>query len=294
MSIRPFDLGTCKRKRILVESSPGIWRYIAKIIPYGKSDGGFAFVPSYEHNETGIMAIQALDTFSHLIKPADPTIVDYQKANNRIKISYHPDGATQISGAGETGTIRSGREKKTGEFKGMGILAHPFSAPTYSGGILGMTSWGLVHYPRTSIVKDTILFHRNDFQRKSLLSKGCVYLEIFAISRREKMDFYKHDDEIRCRSIRWNGTLGLREKMDLRVFNLRTDEMYLGIRCFARQPPSENGYPSGYMMSTQRGRNDQVGLMVFCPPHRKNPNVRSLDRGLLRPKIIMPLGRQID
>ncbi|WP_395494517.1 hypothetical protein [Acetobacter sp. KSO5] len=289
-----FDLGSCKRKRILVESSPGVWRYIAKIIPYGLPDGGFALVPSYEHNEVGIFKIQLLDTFSHLIAPPDPIATDYQKASNRIKISFHHDGATQISGADTTGAIISGRHKESGEFKGLGILGRPFSAPTFTGAVLGMTAYGLSLYPRTNITKNTIRFSRDDIGRKWQLSRGAVILEIYLMHRKQEVEFYKVDNEIRCHAIRWNGATGLREKMDLRVFNLRSEEVYLGVRCYTRTTPKTDGNISGYMLSTQRDKNTNMGLLILCPPPRKALNSRSLDRGLLRPKVWMPLGRDID
>jgi hypothetical protein len=137
-----FEDVPSRRVRILAEHTPGVWRYIAKVVPYKLPDGGFAFIPAYPGFSGHIMKIKMADTFSHLVQPPPPVILEGRSVSHRIKASFHHDGSTQISGADSTTSVTSGREAD-GAFKGLGILGRPFSTPVFTGSVIGMTAWGL-------------------------------------------------------------------------------------------------------------------------------------------------------
>jgi hypothetical protein len=283
-----------KRTRILVEASPGVWRYIAKIVPYGSNDGGFALVPAYTGKGGSVHKIRFKDTFSHLVRAQNPVLIDMKKVTNRIKLSFHADGATQISGADDPGTVTSGRDPVTGVFKGMGVSGRPFTNPVISGSIFSMTAWGLAFYPRTEVEKDTIRFSRVELGRRGIMGPSAVLLQGFLIHRNEPVEFTEENGGIRCSSIRWNGHRGVREKMELRVFNTRSDQVYLALSCFRIPQPKVDRHASGYTISSQRSPDDHTGLHIFFPAMRVPASWRTLDRGILKPEIILPMGGLVD
>jgi len=294
LTVDAANLGPCQRIRVLVENTPGVWRYIAKIVPYGKIDGGFAIVPAYSGTGGAVYKIKLKDTFSHIVSPTNPVILEKQTVTNRIKLSFHSDEATQVSGADDLGTVTSGREHATGVFKGMGILAPPFTRPVISGSVFSMTSWGLEHYPRTDIKKDTIRFSSLDLGRRGIIGRSAVKLDVYLIHRKHSVEFIKAGADLQTKSPRWNGELGIKEMMELRVCNLRSDEIYLGLSCFRRPNLKVDRNPSGYMLSSQRSLAEDTGLHVFFPAPRGAPSWKTLDRGIIRPKLVLPMGGSVD
>jgi hypothetical protein len=288
------NFGPCRRMRILVENSPGVWRYIAKIVPYGKGDGGFAVVPAYRGRGGAVLKIRLIDTFSHLIRPRDPVVVDRRTVTNRIKLSFHPDGMTQVSAANGSSTVISGLDQNTGAFRGMGVHGAPFSRPVESGAVFGMTVWGLEHYPRTELTKDTIRISRLELGKRGLLNRAAISLEGYIIHRKHPFSATNNEGGPQVRLVHWNGTLGVREIMDLRVCNLHSEESYVGIRCFRIPKPRVDKNPSGYMLASQRDRIEHTGLNVFFPAPGRALMGKTLDRGLIAPSLIMPLGGLID
>ena len=284
-------LGECQQWRVLVENTPGIWRYIAKIVPYGKADGGFAVVPAYPKRGGAIVKIRLKDTFSHFVHPTGGSVVDSRNVTNRVKLSFHPDGVTQISGADDYGTVTSGLDQSTGAFKGMGVHGRPFSRPVTSGSVFSMTAWGLAFYPKTTTEKKTIRFSSLDLGKQGLIGRSAVLLQGFLIHRSEPVEVINVGGQVRVRSVRWNGHTGRREAMELRVCNLYNDQSYLALRCFRQSNPKVERNPSGYMLNSQRGMNDDTGLHALFPaPSRAAPFYKTLDRGVIMPKLILPPG----
>jgi hypothetical protein len=158
------------------DAAPGVdGRYVAKIVPYKLPDGGFAFIPAYPGFNGHIVKVKMADTFFHLVQPRPPVILDGRSVSHRIKASFHDDGSTQISGAGSTTSVTSGREVG-GTFKGMGALGRPFSTPVFTGSVIGMTAWGLPFYPRANVSKDVIRFSSAELGKKGLLDvRQCCF-----------------------------------------------------------------------------------------------------------------------
>ena len=81
---------------------------------------------------------------------------------NRAKLSYHADGFAQFSSE-NPGTIISGRDPNTGEPKGLGIMARPFSNPGTSGPSVGISVWGLEDFEEADQEEKLIVFEPSDF-----------------------------------------------------------------------------------------------------------------------------------
>ena len=268
-----------RRMRILVEIAPGAWRYIAKIIPYANPDGGFAVVPAYQGHEGYITKLKLVDTFSHLIPAQPPRMFDGHAVSHRVKLSFHSDGATQISAADITTSVFSGRDTG-GDFKGVGVLGHPFSRPVNSGSVFSLTAWGLHHYRKTDIKGDAVRFSRLELGRRGSLGGSAFLLKGFLIKKSEDVEVVNIESDMRIRSVRWNGTTGRKELMELRVINLRNHDSCLAISCRRTRTPTADGHPSGYMMSGQRSVSESIGIHVFFPRPNSAKFYRTLDRGI--------------
>jgi hypothetical protein len=254
--------------RILVEHAPGIWRYVATLSPYNLPDGGFAFIPAYRGFDGHVMKIKLKDTYSHLVHPQPPVILDGRSVSHRVKASFHHDGSTQINGADSSISVTAGREPD-GAFKGMGILGRPFARPVNSGSVIGMTAWGLSFYPtRPFDSKRTIRFSRTELGKKGLLERAAVLVQGYLIRRSEKVRVVSEYPDLRIQTVRWNGILGIRQDMELRVCNLYSPDAYLAIDCSRIPLPKVDGNPAGYMMSTQRDPLEDIGLQVVFPAPR--------------------------
>lgn len=277
-----------RRLRIVVEGSPGIWHYIATIVPYALPDGGFAVIPAYQGRDGYVCKYHLKDTFSHLIAATGHGIFDGQLTTRRIKLSFHSDGATQIAGGEGSTFTRSGRDQNGG-FRGIGILGRPFSMPVISGSVFGLTCFGLHHYPRARAIDGAIRFSNRELGRRGLLSRGAILLTGFLVLRSEAVERFEVSFQTRIRSVRWNGHTGTRERMELRVANLRNEHCYLALDCtrIRKEPTGRN--PSGFMMSSQRSA-ENIGISVFVPRPANSHVYRTLDRGSVPVNVVRAPG----
>jgi hypothetical protein len=122
------------------------------LAPYHKAHSGFLF-------KTHIKPRMFDKAGLHLMKWAD--CVGFT-AENRTKLSYHVDGFAQFSSE-DQGKIVSGRDPNTGEPKGLGIMARPFSNPTTSGPSVGISVWGLEDFENAAEKENLIVFEPSDF-----------------------------------------------------------------------------------------------------------------------------------
>ncbi len=211
--------------------------------------------------------------------------------SHRVKLSFHSDGATQISAADITTSVFSGRDT-TGDFKGVGVLGHPFSRPVSSGSVFSLTTWGLYHYPKTNATRDTIRFSRVELGRRGLLGGGAFLLQGFLIKKSEDVEAVNIESDImKIRSVRWNGITGRKELMELRVINLRNDDSCIAIGCRRIPRPRADRNPSGYMMSGQRSIAESIGIHVFFPRPRFAKFYHTVDRDIRKPRIITPFSQ---
>jgi hypothetical protein len=128
-------------KYTLVISDKGLRKKVTKIIPY--NDGGFSILAPYHSARKGYLLKHTVDYSKLEVQYANPEsfLAEYN-ASDRVKLSYHSDGFVQFSGENK-GKIISGRDKDTGEPKGLGYFTNPISNPIRTGPSFGITLWGL-------------------------------------------------------------------------------------------------------------------------------------------------------
>jgi len=126
---------------------------------------GFSVLTPYHKAHSGFLFKQAINprmfdkAGEHLIRWTDCAGFT---AENRTKLSYHVDGFAQFSSENQ-GTIISGRDPNTGEPKGLGVMARPFSSPSSSGPSVGISVWGLEDFEETDQDEKLIVFEPPDF-----------------------------------------------------------------------------------------------------------------------------------
>jgi hypothetical protein len=122
---------------VAVRDALGVNRKIAKIIHH--SEGGFAVMVPYHKARSGTLLKIPLD---YDLKGASwvpfGECVGYS-ANDRVKLSFHPDGFVQFSGENPS-KILSGRDPDTGQPRGLGLMSNPLSHPVRSGPTFGISA----------------------------------------------------------------------------------------------------------------------------------------------------------
>jgi hypothetical protein len=134
---------------------------VTKIVPF--THGGFSVLTPYHHERKGFVAkvpVNYRQAGDFLIPRAH--VVGYS-VNDRVKLSYHSDGFAQFSGEVQ-GKVISGRDPKTGEPKGIGLMTNPLEMPIRSGPTFGVALWGLHDFeeldPKTA---PALVFEEEDF-----------------------------------------------------------------------------------------------------------------------------------
>jgi hypothetical protein len=136
---------------------------ITKIISL--NGGGFSVLTPYHKARSGFLFKQVINpgmfdkAGAHLVTLTHSAGFT---AENRTKLSYHVDGFVQFSSENQ-GTIISGRDPNTGEPKGLGIMARPFSNPATSGPSVGISVWGLEDFENADQKEKLIVFEPSDF-----------------------------------------------------------------------------------------------------------------------------------
>ena len=135
-------------------------RKITKIVPY--DEGGIAVLVPYHSAKRGWLLKHQTDYTQREMRFARGDAVEYT-AEDRVKLSIHPDGFVQFSGE-NPGRIVSGRDPSGGP-KGLGIVANPWDQPIISGPTFGLTIRGLAHFEPVDQAegKQLTLFGENDY-----------------------------------------------------------------------------------------------------------------------------------
>ncbi len=139
----------------------GTLRKITKIAPYG--GGGFAVLVPYHDARRGHLLKYSPDHSKRDLKLPLDEATEYS-AEDRVKLSLHPDGFVQFSGE-NPGKIVSGRDPGTGEPRGLGVMSRPLSAPVNTGPTLAIVVWGLSEFePLDSASRhNAIVFSEDDY-----------------------------------------------------------------------------------------------------------------------------------
>jgi hypothetical protein len=136
---------------------------ITKIISL--NGGGFSVLTPYHKARSGFLFKQAINP--QMFRKAGVHFMKWTDcagftAENRTKLTYHVDGFVQFSSENQ-GTIISGRDPNTGEPKGLGLMARPFSNPSLSGPSVGISVWGLEDFEEAEQKEKLIVFESSDF-----------------------------------------------------------------------------------------------------------------------------------
>lgn len=138
----------------------GTLRKITKIVPY--SGGGFAVLAPYHSARQGHLLKPTVDYSKSDMEIAFEDAIQYS-AEDRVKLSLHPDGFVQFSGE-NPGKIVSGRDPNTGEPKGLGVVSHPLNTPINTGPTFACVVWGVSEFePLGDRRRDTVIFTEEDY-----------------------------------------------------------------------------------------------------------------------------------
>lgn len=179
------------------EEGDALTRKITKIQPYRR--GGFAILMPYHAERRGYLAKYPVDYSSREGGFFRADTIEYS-AQDRVKLSIHPDGFVQFSGERE-GKILSGRDPATGVPKGLGLVSQALSDPIRTGPTFGVTVWGLNDFDplKPSDRADTIVFSEEDFYHRdctpdswsSYVIEGFVFPRAFWSAVRKPAGTYR-------------------------------------------------------------------------------------------------------
>ncbi|MGP0086704.1 MAG: hypothetical protein ACLP0B_24255 [Steroidobacteraceae bacterium] len=154
-------------------------RKITKII--GLNGDGFSVLAPYHRARSGylfkhLMDLQTLGERKILFDEC----VGFT-AEDRVKLTYHVDGFAQFSSE-NPGKIISGRDPKTGEPKGLGLLTHSLKSPIVSGASVGVTVWGLDEFETAEDSEAVISFEPDEayYRRSTPRDANVWHLAIYA------------------------------------------------------------------------------------------------------------------
>jgi hypothetical protein len=142
---------------------------ISKILFYG-NNGGFGVLCPYHSAKSGYLLkyTTGLDIYAEYSQETNIKVDEHLQysASDRIKLSIHTDGFVQFSGENPQKII-SGRDKITGEPKGLGLFSSPLSKPILSGPTFAITIWGLKEFSKydgSKVNESAIQFLDQDYE----------------------------------------------------------------------------------------------------------------------------------
>lgn len=134
-----FTASTAVKTTVVLDEPIGK-RRIFKILPI--SDGGLSVTVPYHNARAGCMLKMPLtETQTGAFNVDAGAMVNFS-ASDHVKLSYHSDGFVQFSSE-RHGSILSGRNRESGEPRGLGLISHPLSEPIQTGPSIGCSIWGL-------------------------------------------------------------------------------------------------------------------------------------------------------
>lgn len=162
----PFPIKGQPATKWTVAIRPSAGKPLYKITKIISLNGvGFSVLTPYHNAHSGFLFKQVINpqvmlkAGEHHVKWTDCAGFT---AENRAKLTYHVDGFAQFSSENQ-GTIISGRDPHTGEPKGLGVMARPFSNPSSTGPSIGISVWGLGDFELAETKEKLITFEPTDF-----------------------------------------------------------------------------------------------------------------------------------
>lgn len=254
-------------------------RKVTKIIAYGA--GGFGLLTPYhsaqsgflakvpvDYNRVGRFAISLNDTIGFTVE-------------DRVKLSYHPDGFAQFSSEAK-GRVISGRDPQTGEPKGLGLMTSPLSDPIRTGPSAGITLWGLDQFEALGNTRRSIVFLSEETYYRGCTpdSANAWLIEFFVFPNR-------YWAGVRNRGGRYVLSMAFRDfeassaVIELVVIPLPGQSCFIG--AFASRLHGRFPSPSGWILGGPGQRSVATGkghiLQAFYPRDvTMEPNTSSLNR----------------
>ena len=225
---------------------------ITKVVAY--NTGGFAALTPYHSTCSGFLCKAPVDYKKSQSTFSLENVIAFS-ANDRVKLSYHPDGFVQFSGEVQ-GSVISGRDPATGEPKGLGLMTQPLSNPIKSGPTFSLTIWGLSEFEKVrGREKHVLAFEENDWYYR-----GCRPTEANGWT----VEFFVFLDHYWAATRKKNGRfiltlalIGFQASMgviDMSVIELPNQPIFLG--AFANRCKTNFSSTSGWSLSGP-GRFDQ-------------------------------------
>ncbi len=254
---------------IAIQDSSGVIRKITKIVHH--SGGGFAVLAPYHKARSGLLLKIPLnyDVKGESWVPFAECIG--YSADDRVKLSFHPDGFVQFSGENPA-KIVSGRDPKTGEPKGLGLISNPIQHPIRTGPTFGVSVWGLHEFEKLESDRDDVL----SFSQEEMYYRGCLpgmengsFIEAFLLEPR-----YWSGVRGKGSSMTISLCVGMFEAsgtaLELKVIPLRDSDTFIAV--FASHIrthfPEESGFTLSGPSESVKG-NLKHALMAVYPTSRR-------------------------
>jgi hypothetical protein len=247
---------------VAVEHPKGVFRKLTKIVPYRLPDGGFAvMVPYHKANEGILSKQQVFDSLSRRLILPPPSVFEMYSVSSKVNLSFHADGTTQFSGM--DGDVISGKDPTTGEFRGLGIMAHPFTKPVRSGPALAIVAWGLEDFEVCELSEDVLLFTQPELRNPYMpWPSNSVCIEFYMPSLRQPLASKGYFPDYRSPIRLWNPNSKLLRTQEMRLIALQSPEVALAV--FAMHVPNNQTVRSGFTISSPRDRKS-FGLYATYP-----------------------------
>ncbi len=244
----------------MVASSDYIFE-ILKIVPYRK--GGFAVLAPYHKARKGHLLKHPLDYSKRHMEITRDESVEYS-AEDRVKLSLHPDGFVQFSGE-NPGKIISGRDPRTGEPRGLGIMSRPLSTPINTGPTFGCVAWGAADFESFGGTgkRDVIAFTEEDYYYR-----GCTpntwngyVIEGFVLEERYWGATRRRGEKLALTVMPMFEAIGA--VFELRVVPLPEQPLLLGL--MVSRITTEFQSPSGFVLNGPANIEESQALAALYP-----------------------------
>lgn len=231
----------------------------------------------YHAARSGVLSKHPVDYSNKEEALARSEMVEYS-AEDRVKLSIHPDGFVQFSGENPS-KIVSGRDSATGEPKGLGLMmAAPLEEPITTGPTFGVVVWGLRDFAPANAgdysgglrFSDADFYNHDSYLRPPMPAKSVenpysangYAVEAFVLPARLRSRITLRGPGGSVISIRHPGYQWRGGVIDLRVAPLADQTVFLGFMVSRIEVSWESA--SGFTLSSPSDLSH--ALMAMYPP----------------------------
>jgi hypothetical protein len=239
-----------------------VLRKITKIV--GLNGDGFSVLAPYHKERSGYLFKHLMDLRTLGVRATTWDEGVGFTAEDRVKLTYHTDGFAQFSGE-NPGKIISGRDPKTREPKGLGLLARSLKSPPISGPSVGMQVWGIEEFETPRDDEKLVTFELNDLYYRNCTptDANTWHLAVYAFPDEGIPPLHFEGEQAVMLYQPHFITAGIQGAViKLKMIHLATDKLYLGmyVERFVGRYPVKSGwmlngpgnytqYQSGYVLS---------------------------------------------